>query len=46
MQQNRHLELGRINTLLINRHTPHGLFLTSLDEKDVLLPQRYVTDEM
>lgn len=46
LKQNQHLELGRINCLRIDRHTPHGIFLTSLDEKDVLLPQAYVTDEM
>ncbi len=46
MQQNKHLELGCINTLGINRHTPHGLFLESLDGKDVLLPQAYVTEAM
>lgn len=46
MQQNKHLELGLINCLRVDRHTPHGIFLVSLDEKDVLLPQAYVTDEM
>ncbi|MCK9473761.1 S1-like domain-containing RNA-binding protein [Sulfurimonas sp.] len=46
MQQNQHLELGRINCLRVERHTPHGIFLSALDEKDVLLPQAYVTDEM
>ncbi|WP_310440930.1 S1 RNA-binding domain-containing protein [Sulfurimonas sp.] len=46
MKQNEHLELGVINCLRIDRHTPHGIFLESLDEKDVLLPQAYVTDEM
>ncbi|MDD5373942.1 MAG: S1-like domain-containing RNA-binding protein [Sulfurimonas sp.] len=46
MQQNQHLELGLINCLRVDRHTPHGIFLASLDEKDVLLPQAYVTDEM
>lgn len=46
MQQNQHLELGLINCLRIDRHTPHGIFLESFDEKDVLLPQAYVTDEM
>ncbi|MDD5157969.1 S1-like domain-containing RNA-binding protein [Sulfurimonas sp.] len=46
MKQNQYLELGTINTLLIDRHTPHGIFLTSLDERDVLLPQAYVTDKM
>jgi len=46
MQQNEHLVLGVINTLRIDRHTPHGIFLEALDGKDVLLPQVYVTDEM
>jgi predicted RNA-binding protein (virulence factor B family) len=46
LQQNQCLELGRINCLRVERHTPHGIFLTSLDEKDVLLPQAYVTDAM
>ncbi|MDK9693721.1 MAG: S1-like domain-containing RNA-binding protein [Sulfurimonas sp.] len=46
MQQNQHLELGLINCLRVDRHTPHGIFLESFDEKDVLLPQAYVTDEM
>ncbi len=46
MQQNEYLELGVINTLRVDRHTPHGIFLESLDGKDVLLPQAYVRDEM
>lgn len=46
MQQNQHLELGRINVLRVDRHTPHGVFLMAEDEKDVLLPQAYVKDEM
>jgi hypothetical protein len=46
LQQNQHLELGRINCLLVDRHTPHGIFLKAVDEKDVLLPQAYVTDAM
>jgi predicted RNA-binding protein (virulence factor B family) len=46
MQQNEHLVLGVINTLRVARHTPHGIFLESLDGKDVLLPQAYVTDSM
>ena len=45
-EQNKHLELGVVNTLLVDRETPHGLFLVSEDEKDVLLPQAYVTKEM
>ncbi|MBU0721760.1 DNA-binding protein [bacterium] len=46
MQQNEHLELGLINCLRVDRHTPHGIFLTALDGKDVLLPQAYVKDSM
>ncbi|MDD3476868.1 MAG: S1-like domain-containing RNA-binding protein [Sulfurimonas sp.] len=46
MQQNEHLELGIINTLRIDRFTPHGIFLEALDGKDVLLPQAYVTEGM
>lgn len=45
-RENEHLVLGKINTLLIDRETPHGLFLHSKDEKDVLLPQAYVTKDM
>lgn len=46
MIQNEHLVLGVINTLKIDRHTPHGLFLEAADGKDVLLPQAYVNDGM
>jgi predicted RNA-binding protein (virulence factor B family) len=46
MKLNEHLELGVLNTLKVDRDTPHGLFLTSKDEKDVLLPKAYVTDAM
>ena len=46
MQQNKHLELGKINCLKVDRDTPHGLFIKAEDEKDVLLPKAYVTDEM
>jgi len=45
-KQNEYLELGKINTLLIDRHTPHGVFVLSKIGEDVLLPQAYVTDEM
>ncbi|SFV60632.1 hypothetical protein MNB_SM-6-1584 [hydrothermal vent metagenome] len=40
------LELGKINTLRVDRETPHGLFLMAQDGNDVLLPQAYVTDDM
>ncbi|MDD3442483.1 MAG: S1-like domain-containing RNA-binding protein, partial [Sulfurimonas denitrificans] len=46
MEQNHHLELGIINSLRVDRHTPHGIFLEALDGKDVLLPQAYVTQSM
>ncbi|MBN2781950.1 MAG: DNA-binding protein [Campylobacterales bacterium] len=46
MEQNQHLELGVLNTLKIDRDTPHGMFLMAQDGKDVLLPKAYVTDEM
>lgn len=46
MIQNAHLELGYINTLKIDRDTPHGFFLVAKDLKDVLLPKAYVTKEM
>ncbi len=46
MQINESLELGVINRLIVDRSTTPGLFLRSLDEKDVLLPNQYVTQEM
>ena len=41
-----HLELGKINTLRVDRDTAPGLYLMALDENDVLLPGQYVTDDM
>ena len=41
-----HLVLGRINTLRVDRITDPGLFLAAGDDKDVLLPNAYVTPEM
>ena len=38
--------LGEINCLKVDRETPQGIYLTSLDEKDVLLPKAYVTNDM
>ncbi len=46
MKQSPHLELGRINTLRVDRQTPHGVFIMAEDGEDVLLPQAYVTDAM
>ncbi len=46
MNQSPYLELGLINCLRVDRHTPHGIFLMALDGNDVLLPQAYVTEAM
>jgi predicted RNA-binding protein (virulence factor B family) len=46
MQINQHLELGKINRLRVDRITEPGIFLMAEDEKDVLLPNQYVTDTM
>jgi len=46
MKLNTHLHLGEINCLRVDRETPHGLFLTAQDEKDVLLPKVYVQSSM
>lgn len=46
MTQNTHLELGKINTLLIDRLTTPGAYLMAQDGKDVLLPGPYLTPEM
>ncbi len=45
-KQSEHLELGIINTLRVDRYSPHGLHLHALDEKDVLLPKAYETKDM
>lgn len=43
---NKQIELGRINTLRIDRFAVPGCFLMAEDGEDVLLPNQYVTDEM
>lgn len=40
------LFIGKYNTLTIARSTDHGLFLEDVQGDEVLLPNRYVTDEM
>lgn len=40
------IDLGRINTLRLDRFTVPGAFLMAEDGSDVLLPNQYVTDEM
>jgi predicted RNA-binding protein (virulence factor B family) len=43
---NEYLELGKINRLLIVRRSDHGMVLASSAQKEVLLPNAYVTDAM
>ena len=44
--QNYFLELGLINTLRVDRHTEPGIYLMAQDGNDVLLPKRFVIDDM
>ena len=46
MQQSEYLELGKINTLFIDRLTTPGAYLMALDGNDVLLPGQYLTPQM
>ncbi len=46
MKQNEFLELGKINTLMLDRLTTPGAYLLSLDGNDVLLPGPYLTKDM
>jgi len=41
-----YLELGRMNTLRVDRETPHGVFIMAQDGNDVLLPAAYTTEDM
>ena len=41
-----YLELGKINTLRVDRETPHGVFVMAEDGNDVLLPAAYTTEKM
>jgi len=43
---NKYLELGKINTLRVDRDTTPGLYLMAEDGNDVLLPGQYVTEDM
>lgn len=40
------IHLGRYNTLEIERQSPHGYYLTDDIGNEVLLPNKYVTDDM
>ncbi len=41
-----YLKLGSLNRLKISKKTPQGLYLEALDGDSVLLPNRYVTNDM
>lgn len=43
---NKHIELGVINSLKVNRVSEPGLYLIAGDEEEVLLPNAYVKKEM
>lgn len=46
MTLSKHLTLGCINTLRVDRDTTPGLYLMAEDEQDVLLPGQYATEDM
>lgn len=46
MTLSKHLTLGCMNTLRVDRDTTPGLYLMAEDEQDVLLPGQYVTEDM
>jgi uncharacterized protein len=46
LKQNEFLELGKYNTLLLDRLTTPGAYLVALDGNDVLLPGQYLTEDM
>ena len=43
---NKHIELGIINSLKVNRITEPGAYLMSCDEEEILLPNAYLTDDI
>jgi len=43
---NEKMQIGRINTLKIDRFTEPGIYLMAEDENVVLLPTRYITEDM
>ena len=46
MKQSEYLELGKTNTLIIDRLTTPGAYMMAQDGNDVLLPGPYLTKEM
>ncbi len=43
---NEYLELGKINTLQATRRSEYGMVFSSSEKKEVLLPNRYVDEDM
>lgn len=40
------LEIGKINTLSVNRETDNGVYLEAGDHGEILMPKKFVTDEV
>lgn len=40
------LEIGKINTLNVNRETDNGVYLDGGDHGEILMPKKFVTDEV
>ena len=40
------VEIGKINTLEVNRETENGLYLDGQEHGEMLMPQKFVTDEV
>ncbi|MCB4784373.1 MAG: S1 RNA-binding domain-containing protein, partial [Sulfurovum sp.] len=43
--QNDHIEIGKINTLKIERDTDFGYYLCAKDYEEVLLPNIYIMED-
>jgi len=46
LTQNEYIQIGRVNTLLVDRYTSPGLYLVAADGEDVLLPNQYYNENM
>lgn len=40
------VEIGRLNTLSVNRETENGVYLDGGEHGEILMPQKFVTDEV
>ncbi|MBQ0721914.1 MAG: GntR family transcriptional regulator, partial [Gammaproteobacteria bacterium] len=40
------LEIGKINTLTVNRETDNGVYLEAGDHGEILMPKKFVTEEV